>query len=260
MSRIAALRNTLVDVFAGPRLVFHHVAKCGGTSVQEALHRRYAVSFAGFPSVPLHNTISALNPGIDESHRGHLVDEFQEKLLLFQLNRDVRCLAGHVRFSETAFNHFNEKYKFITTLREPASFLISHFFYQPNRPSEIWRNFTNINEYLDAAEERNFGAYYSYFFNGLPPSADPHSDKAITLTKENLRRFTVIGFVDDMTKFQRKLRDRVGVRLRIGIANKSRVDKSAQESIITPSVLQRIRKISATNYEIYNFARREFSN
>ncbi len=258
MPRFAVIRKAVVDTLSGPRLVFHHVAKCGGTSVAQALRLRYAVSFAGFPSLPLYRTVGALHPDVDEVRRAQLVDDFQEELLLYHLFNDVRCLSGHVRFSELAYRLFAPGYKFITTLRDPISLMISHFFFQPQRPADLWTNVMDIDSYLAGAEARELGAIYSYFFNGLPTDADPRSPEAVARAKQNLGRFAAIGFVDDMAGFQRKLREEVGLRIRIGVANRSPASRAERASVITPEVRKRMEELSATNLEIYDFARREF--
>jgi hypothetical protein len=249
-------RKQAVDALSGPRVVFHHVPKCGGTSIARALHLRYVASFAGFPSSSVQKTIDALHPALDPMRRAQLVDDFQAQLLLFNLFRDVRCLAGHVRFSETAFAIFSNQYKFITTLREPVSLMISRFFYQRSQPS-LWRNYADIDSYLESPEARVFGAYYSYFFNSLPTDSDPETLEAIENAKQNLLKFTVVGFVDDMEDFKRKVRDRIGIRIHIGVANRSKVETSTRENIITPEIRERMRKLSAVNIEIYDYAKRE---
>ena len=257
VSRLAKVRKAVVDVLSGPRIVFHHLPKCGGTSIQRALHLRYAASFAGFPSLQIQQTVDALNPGTDPMRRAQILQEFQTKLLLFNLYRDMRCIAGHVRFSETAHSIFSKQYTFITTLREPVSLMISRFFYQKYLASDVWRKYEDIDSYLESPEAHLFGSYFSYFFNSLPADADPRTPEAIAGAKENLRKFDVIGFVDDMEGFKRDVRDRTGIRLRIGVANRSKVDKATHESIITSEVREKIAQLSSTNTEIYDFARRE---
>jgi hypothetical protein len=256
MLYVRKARKLVVDALSGARVVFHHVPKCGGTSIARALHIRYIASFAGFPSSSLQKTIDSLHPGVDPMRQAQLVDDFQAQLLLFNLFRDVRCLSGHVRFSETAFGIFSNQYKFITTLREPVSLMISRFFYQRTQPS-LWRNYADIDSYLESPEARLYGAYYSYFFNSLPTDADPQTPEAIECAKRNLRNFTVVGFVDDMEGFKREVRARIGIRLRFGVANQSKVEGSTRESVITPDIRKKIEKLSATNIEIYDFARSE---
>lgn len=259
MPRFARTRKLFVDALSGPRVVFHHVPKCGGTSVAQALRIRYAISFAGFPTPPILNSIRTLNPGIGEQDRARLVDHFQERLFLFYLFHDIRCIAGHVRFSATAHDTFSKSYRFITTLRDPVSMMISHYFFQRKRPDDLFTNVFDLDAYFDTWEARELGSLYSYFFSGAPIAEDPSSAKSIALAKENLARFDAIGFVDDIPGFQRQLREAVGLRLRIGHANKSVASQSELTEIVTPAVRRRMEEMSAPNIEIYEFARRELA-
>lgn len=259
MPRFAGLRNVFVDALSGPRMVFHHVPKCGGTSVAQALRLRYAFSFAGFPSMPLYRTVEALHPGIDPLRRARLVDQLQEQFLLYYLFNDVRCVSGHVPFSNLAYERFTPSYKFVTTLREPVSLMISHYFFQSERPADLWSSTMDIDAYLETAEAREFGAVYSYFFNGLPRDADAHSSAAVEQAKSNLRRFDVVGLVDDMAGFQNRLRERVGVRLRIGYANRSKASPSDRSSVVTPETRRKMAELNLVNTEIYEFVKRELA-
>jgi hypothetical protein len=257
MPRFEQARKFTVDLLSGPRVVFHHVPKCGGTSIAQALRLRYAVSFAGFPTPPIYRAVMATEPAADEASRARLVDEFQERLLLYYLYSDIRCIAGHVRFSQVAHNLFSKSYKFVTTLREPVSMMISHYFFLPRRSAEIFTSVDDIDAYLESEEARHFGAVYPYYFNGGSAHDEPWSDAAMCKAKKNLRLLDVVGFVDDIPRFQRQLRDHVGLRLRIGHANRSVASREDRKSVITPTVRRRIEELSAPNIEIYEFAKRE---
>lgn len=258
MPRFEQSRKLLVDALSGPRIVFHHVPKCGGTSVAQALRVRYAISFGGFPTRPTYRAVEALHPEEDEMGATKLVDEFQHYSLLFYLYKDVRCVAGHVRFSSTAYEKFSDSYKFVTTLRDPIKLIESAFFYETKRTNHLWEVPKNIEAYIERPQAQLLGASYSYFFSGLPANSEPQSTESIELAKANLKLFDAVGFVDDMSSFQEQLRRNCGLRLRIGHANKSGAS-SAERSVITPAVRKKIEKLCAANLEIYEFAKNELS-
>jgi len=260
MQRFVRIRRGLTDLLTGPRVIYHHVPKCGGTSVARALHIRYAVSFAAFPTLPVYRTIRNLHPQADDAERDRLVDLFQERLLLFYLHQDARCVAGHVRFSEVAHTRFSPAYAFITTLRDPVSLMISNFFFQARRPAEFWTTVDDIEAYLESAEARAIGGIYSHYFNGLPPGTDPHEQAAVRRAKQNLERLDLIGLTDDIPDFQRRLRQDLKIRLRIGYANRSKAPRGEKASIITPAVRRRIEELNATNLDIYDFVRSELAH
>jgi hypothetical protein len=249
------IHRRLNDVACGHRVVFHHVPKCGGTSVSRALHYRYPTSYVGFPSQPTYGAIEALNPGKSLEEIIESVISFREMQLLYYLHSDVRCIAGHVRFSNTAYENFNSNYRFITTLREPVSMLVSLFFYDLNSNDQRWKFGSSIEAFLETPRAAMFGSAYAHFFSGLP-GADSQSPEVIDRAKSNLAKFAAIGFMDDMQGFQRRLRDVLGVRLRIGHDNRARVDSAERGRVVTDAVRRKIEALSAINLEIYEHARR----
>lgn len=260
MVTLKDLRVRLDDAVCGRRVVFHHVPKCGGTSVSRALRFRYPSSFAGFPTGPTYRAIEALNPTGDRDCIANLVIDFRQKQLLVHLFSDVRCVAGHVRFSEPAYELFHEKYQFITTLRDPVSLLSSLFFYDVSATEERWKADPNIELFLETPRAALFGAVYAHFFSGLPPATcDPQAREVIDRAKANLARFAVVGLTDDMERFERRLREVLGTRIRIGHRNKARVGPEERGRVISPAVRKKIEALSAVNLEIYDYARRNLA-
>lgn len=257
--RLEGLRKSLVEAASGHRLVFHHVPKCGGTSIGKALRRRYAFSSARFRTVPTFRAMAALYPEDSPAVRARRVDDLWQQKLLYYLFSDIHCILGHVRFSAAAYERFSDRYRFVTTLREPRSLTVSHFFFQLNRVGDVWPPIQRIEDYLETDEARQMGSIFSYYFSGLPSAADPAAAASIERAKANLRRFAVVGFVDDMAGFNERLRGTLGVRLAIGHANRSSTPANERQSILTDSVRRKIEALNAANIEIYDFARRELA-
>lgn len=258
MSRLARIQNTLLDATCGHRVVFHHVPKCGGTSVQRALRARYLLSFRGFPSDPTYRAAETLHPDYDERAILMQVIDFREYQLLFYLHQDVRCIGGHVRFSEAAFNEFSDRYMFITILRDPVSLMISSYFFDKLHRRQInsrWQTNYDIETYLESPRGNLLSTVYSHFFSGLSMDKDPAYPESIEKAKKNIRRFTVVGFTDTMELFQKTLQDVLGVRIRIGHINKSAADRREHEAIVTADVRRKIEAQSGPSLEIYEFAR-----
>lgn len=260
MIDLKKIETKISDLICGNPVVFHHVPKCGGTSVTRALMYRYPTSFVSMKAaMPLYNALEALHP--DESIDGmaYRSDELRERLLLLHLFRGVRCIWGHVKYSATAHQLFGGKYKFITTLREPVSLYISTLFWNITSRQARWKIDEDIEAFLETPRARVFGSIYSGFFSGLPAQVDPAAPEAIEAAKTNLRGFAVVGLVEDMTGFERQLRAALAVRLSIGRHNVARVSNSERSRAVTPAVRRRIEELCAVNIEIYEFARRELA-
>jgi hypothetical protein len=254
------LESRVSDLICGNPVVFHHVPKCGGTSVTRALMFRYPTSFVSMKAaMPLYNALETLHP--DESAEQVAVrsDELRERLLLLHLFRGVRCIWGHVRYSPAAHRLFSDKYRFITTLREPVSFYVSTLFWNTTARHERWKIDEDIESFLETPRARVFGSLYSAFFAGLPPKTDATAPASVEAAKANLRGFSVVGLVEDMAGFERQLRQALNVRLSIGRHNVARVSSSERSRAVTPAVRRKIEELCAVNTEIYDFAHRELA-
>ena len=240
---------------SGGRVVFHHVPKCGGTSVHRALRLRYALSYE-------YVDLLAVKDAIAMGGLGHEADELlyqshilRELALLYHLNRGVHCIVGHVPFSSAAFNNFKDKYSFITVLREPVSFFESFYYYNLDSDVAEWRIDSSLEDFIESTRAAQIGRFYSDFFCGLTRHPDVPLHDSIRLAKENLRQITVVGITEDMKLFQRRLEDALGVRLRIGHENRSRVASAKRQFLSNPVIRKKIEAISRPNIEIYEFAR-----
>lgn len=125
MPTLKELRKRLSNLYCGSPVVYHHLPKCGGTSVVHALRLRYLPSYALFPTNSLYRAIESLRPGMGEDQILEEVIDFREKQLLALMFDEVKCIAGHVRVCQAACDMFSNKYAFITTLRDPISLMIS---------------------------------------------------------------------------------------------------------------------------------------
>ena len=255
MSQFKTIRKNALDVLCGNRVVFHHVPKCGGTSVYRSLRLRYALSFSTFDIALIYRAVEKIHPEFDEEAVRDESVRIREIQLLCSMYNDVRCIAGHVPFSDAAFDEFRGQYRFITTLREPISLYISTFLWNVNASEDRWQIQGSAEEFLETPRARVFGEIYARFFSGLSMGSDESIGPMIARAKENLAKFSAVGLTEDMAGFGRRLRDVLGIRISIGHENKSRVTKFERERMITPEIRRRIEELSAPNIEIYEFAK-----
>jgi hypothetical protein len=260
MSRFAQVRGRALDFLCGHRVVFHHMAKSGGTSVYRALRLRYAFSYANLELQSIYSTLEALHPDFSPDEIRDESVRFRERQLIYYMHNDVRCISGHVAFSDAAFDLFNEKFRFITTLRDPIALFISTFFYNSTSPQDRWKIDVPIEEFLESPRARIFGEVYARFYSGTPTSMHESSANLLGRAKENLEKFSAVGLTEDMPRFERRLRDILGVRVRIGHENQSRVSDTERQRTITPEIRRKIEDLSAPNIEIYDFVKRQLAS
>jgi hypothetical protein len=252
---LVSLKKNIEDLVCGNNVVFHHVPKCGGTSVYRALGIRYALSFARTNLVSNYAAIEALYPGKSPQWVQSESIRFREIDLLSQMYRDTKCIAGHFPFSRIAFERFNNKYKFITVLREPVAFFTSFYYWNVKAQQERWHIEDTLEAFLETPRARVFGEFYARFLGGNPTSDDSPIEQEVAQAKGNLAKFSAIGFTDDMESFNRRLSDVLGIRIRIGHENKSEIGSADRVKQMPSNIRQKIEKISASNFEVYDFCR-----
>lgn len=255
IDRAKALRGRLLDRVLPQRFVFHHVPKCGGTSVGRALRKRYLLSQATIHPEASFQAFMAFT-GRNDTER-MLVDvlDLREQMLLYLMFSDIRCISAHVRFSETARACFGERYKFVTVLREPVSRFVSHYNWSHGRPGAHAAIDEGFDAFLGSPRAERMGASYVEYFAGLPKGADLRTQAGVERAIANLRRFDVVGRLDDIDGFRRDLRQALGVRVRIRHENRAtQQDGAVRQNALTPAQRRKVEALCAPDIEIWRNA------
>lgn len=243
--------NKLLNVFVPQRVVFHHVPKCGGTSVGRALRKRYLLSQSTVTPESSFRAFEAFTQGTDRQQMLVDVLDLREQMMLHLLFEDIRCVSLHVRFSEIAHNHFSQNYKFVTVLREPVSRFISHYFWSFGKPHAHARIDENFEDFLETEHAQRLGSTYGEFYSGLSKNSDMRSDSAVDAAIENLRRFDAVGRLDDLGDFETQLRRELGVKISIGHENKNKSATRGDRFEITPELMDRVVELCAPDIAVW---------
>ena len=249
---VKGFRKSILDHVSPQRVVFHHVPKCGGTSVGYTLRKRYLLSQA---SVTPESSFRAFEAFTGRSDREQmLIDvlDLREQMMLYLMYEDIRCISLHVRFSEIAHTRFADRYKFVTILREPVSRFISHYFWSHGKPHAHARIDESFADFLETDRARRLGATYAEYYAGLPKEADITTPEAVASALANLRRFDVVGRLDDLGEFEKNLQRELGVRIKIGHENKARPAKTGRNNTLTPDLREKVVKLCAPDLAIWN--------
>jgi hypothetical protein len=251
IDRLKALQPRVLDRLTPQRVVFHHVPKCGGTSVGRALRKRYLLSQATVTPEASFRAFEAFTGRSDRE--AMLVDvlDLREQMLLYLLYEDVRCVSLHVRFSAAAHARFADRYKFVTILREPVARFISHFFWSHGKPQAFGRIEEPFAEFLETERARRLGATYVEFYSGLPRQADITAPDAVAAAIANLGRFDVVGRLDDLAGFEAGLQRALGLRLRIGHENRMRQPRERADAVVTPELRARVAALCAPDIAVW---------
>lgn len=254
--KVKNFHSRAVNTFCGHRVVYHHVPKCGGTSIARSLRMRYFLSQVSINAGSSVETLKQLYPNTSKAEHYQRLRDFRESLLVYYLYSDVRWISGHVRFSDVAHRNFSGSYKFITVLREPVSRYISNYRYNYLRDSYSGTRL-GLEDYMGTFEGRMQGSIYAEYFSGLPAHADFRDKEAVNTAKHNLQKFDLVGFTSEMRAFSEKAGDLLGVRVKIGHENRGKENTESVIRSIPESTIGAIRELCASDIEIYNFARNQ---
>ncbi|MGY8961280.1 MAG: sulfotransferase family 2 domain-containing protein [Alphaproteobacteria bacterium] len=232
------------------RVVFHHVPKCGGTSVGRAIRKRFLLSQATVLPDPTYNVEALLDPAADHGALMVRADELRERMFLYHLAAGVDCVSAHVRFSEPAWDTYRDQIKFVTILREPVARFISHYRWSHGRPEGHAHIPEDFPTFLESPMAEQLGAFYVSFFSGLPADADMTTVEALARAKANLDKFDVIGFLDRLDDFQSAFKREVGVRIRVGHENRA----TAKAVTMEPTLAAKIDAITGPDQALFAHA------
>ena len=252
IARARQLNSTLLNRLAPQRVVFHHVPKCGGTSVGRALRMRYLSSQATVKPEPSFRAFQAFTGRSDTDRLMFEVNDLRKQMLLYLMYDDVRCISAHVPFCSTARQEFQDTYKFITLLREPVSRFLSHYNWNRNRPQAHGHIALEFDDFLDTHRANVMGTEFVEIFADLPVDADLRTPEAIDRAVGHLQGLDIIGRLDDLDGFVRDIRKTVGVRLRVGHKNMtSREANRVSRGSLSQEQLDRVQEICAPDIEVW---------
>lgn len=244
--------NTAQDWATPQRVVFHHVPKCGGTSVGRALRKRYLLSQA---TVKPEQSFRAFEVYSGRSDREQMlldVTALRVQMMLYLMADDVRCVSLHVPYAPQAREAYGDRYKFITILRDPVARFISQYQWSYARDGAHARIEEPLDAFLETPRARKVGAIYGEFFAGLPLGADFTNAEAVERAIANLQAFDVVGRLDDLPGFTGALRQKLGLTVKVGHENRKGQVRKTTKLDITPAQHARITEICAPDIAIWN--------
>jgi hypothetical protein len=248
-----AVRRSAAEAVIPQRFVFHHIPKCGGTSVGRALRRRCLLSQATISPEASYRALELFSGQNDREQMLIDVLDFREQMLLYFMFDDVRGISAHVRFSGHAYDRFSDRYKFITVLRHPVERFISNFFWSAGKPEAHGRIEENLATFLDTDRARRLGATLVEYLCGLPKEVAPYSDEAVAAAVENLAKFDVVGDIRNIADLEHKLRVALGFRVSIGHENKGRARLNGARRVFDDATLRsRIEALCAPDIAVYS--------
>ncbi|NHZ85876.1 MAG: sulfotransferase family 2 domain-containing protein [Planctomycetia bacterium] len=203
-----------------PVYVFHHIPKCGGTSLIKILNKWFIV-------------VHDYRKDWSNSHRSPI----NIKKL-----RSTHCLAGHWELPEVYLKErypevfYDDRYKVFTFLRDPLEHSLSLYRYEKENNqtdiTDIEEHFTIRPNYIATilnADEKNYKEIIDrYFFVGILE----RMDKSITILSNLIRK----------------------KHYKIPWINKTKLDSNTNSEKLSKPKIDKFKEINKVDYLIYNYA------
>jgi len=245
------------EIFGGmkEKICYVHTHKCGGTSIGRAIREHYIGLDMRRDQelVSIDAEASAIasgckNKSVDEIY------EFREKILIYFLElRNTRFITGHFLFKKKIFDKFNDRFAFIIVFRNPVERWISHYFFNRYKEKEYGKINQDINECLTSDFGKLNGREYIQFLGGSIEN-DFCIKEAIELSKNNLKLFELVGFLEHKDEFVKKFEHRFGVKLRLQKRNMNPKSEAFKKSFLTKEIKDKITDLCKPDIELYNYA------
>lgn len=241
-------------------IFFLHIPKCGGTSLVNAIRQNYLT----------------MNPK-DDRRLGHLHSgaaltaanilakdplAYNRDILHFFLSQNYRFVSGHFAFSDKAYDHFQDKYKFITLLRDPVKKWFSLYFYNRYKMGDQYALELDLDDFLQTEMAWGYGCDYAMQFAGddslehfTSDDAIAHfqTDHAIERAINNLKKFHLVGVLEQLPNFIEQFFTLYKVRLKVPRMMKSPVSEDFKVKQITPEITAKVEEMNKPNLAIYNY-------
>lgn len=238
------------------KIFFLHVHKCGGTSIANSVSATYGV----VDNALQRRFGNLVNEASVEAARtmGISDEAFRESLLLYYMaRRKIKYISGHFGYSEKAMAQYGAQWDFITVLRDPVARWFSHYFmdkYQKEKSP-----YASIDEDLESfiLSERSLweARKYVLMFTDNLSLEEAASQPAIDQAIDNLKKFSLVGFLDRLDDFAEEYEQQFGVKLRIKKMNKNPLTQNQQQELISPEIRQKVMEICGPSMAVYEAVR-----
>lgn len=243
------IKDILDPPLDGHRIFFFHIAKCGGTSIGQAIETAYKPWRPAQAEAVFRLDERAVR--FAEEHSVGSGNDVRRDLLNYALSLPhVRCAIGHFHFSNAAFEKYREDWAFVTVLRNPVERWLSHYSYNRDAGSRF-----SIDMPLERFVETDLAASFGRAFvdevtddldkNDLPVSA------VLDLAVARYKAFALVGAIENTSDFAERFKRKFGHALNVKRLNVTSEDKRVNAQAIRPELLQRIVKLCEPDLRLY---------
>lgn len=238
------LKDRLDPPIKDHRIFFLHIAKCGGTSISNAIVKCYKPWRPENAQGVVNLNEEAARFAEDHSVAGYR--HVRRDLLNYVMALpEVKCISGHFQYSNVAHEAFQDRWHFVTVLRDPVKRWLSHYRYNSARS----RISLPIEEFIETRQAQSFGRA---FVDEITEDLDKDAldiDQLIPIALARYRKFSVLGTIEDTPGFARRFEQKFGRKLCIPHLNRTPEQRGSEG--MTETIRERITELCAPDIRLH---------
>jgi len=169
------------------KLLFLHIPKCGGTSIDAAIGACYPAGVRARL-----DSVGALKAAqLDGLSEG----QFTQRLMpYFMAQRRLRYVSGHFQFSDTAYRTFGSEWDFVTILRHPVSRWLSAYFDNRYKSDDHTKIHEDLADFVNSLRGQEWAHTFMIQLSGWRiADALARPNECVRAAIATLERFVLVG-------------------------------------------------------------------
>ncbi|MBE9076322.1 sulfotransferase family 2 domain-containing protein [Romeria aff. gracilis LEGE 07310] len=232
-----------------PHIFFMRIPKTGSTSIDLAISRHYPANSYEIDSLKSLQATEAMHYGENIDFNQCL--QLREALAAYAMSKDIKYISGHVPYLKALAEAHQEKYVYVTLLRDPVKRLISKYFFNFQKSDNHCSIDISLSEYLDSEKGIQSGCEYIKYLKGISKANSYSLESEISIAKNNLSKFNVVGTLENLEKFVSDFYGKTGIQLKIPHKN-AREGANAKPQL-DKTTLKNIESVCRPDIELYEY-------